>query len=378
MKKQKICIIGDGLAAYASALMLGNLNIEIDLIQKKNKIKKIKDNRSIALSENNLLRLSKNFNKSDLKHFWPSKKIDLFNENYEHFFKFENNGENIIHITKNEKFRKIILRKIKKNKQIKIINEKVEKIETDKTIINFERKKKREYDLIILCLGENSKILLNLFNRRYIQDDKDEIAFTAFVKHNYNIINPSQYFLKEGPLAILPLNKKTFSYVWSVDKKFKNYSTKNINQIILNKFQNIFGKKKFHIQEALSFPISFKFSTNLFKQNIFVLGSAWYKVPPLAGQGFNLVLRDIFSLYENLKKNMSLGIQIKNSIILNDFYSNRKAENFLYGLGINFTQNFFRQNKLTALLKNGLLKDLKKYTFLKKIGIKIADKGIFN
>ena len=57
MKKQKICIIGDGLAAYASALMLGNLNIEIDLIQKKNKIKKIKDNRSIALSENNLLRL---------------------------------------------------------------------------------------------------------------------------------------------------------------------------------------------------------------------------------------------------------------------------------------------------------------------------------
>ena len=35
MKKQKICIIGDGLAAYASALMLGNLNIEIDLIQKK-------------------------------------------------------------------------------------------------------------------------------------------------------------------------------------------------------------------------------------------------------------------------------------------------------------------------------------------------------
>ena len=71
-------------------------------------------------------------------------------------------------------------------------------------------------------------------------------------------------------------------------------------------------------------------------------------------------------------------MQVKDSLIFNDLYLNRKPENFLYGLGIDLTQNFFRYNKLTVPIKNNLLKNIDKFAFLKKIGLKIVDKGIIN
>ena len=89
-------------------------------------------------------------------------------------------------------------------------------------------------------------------------------------------------------------------------------------------------------------------------------------------------MRDIESLYKKINTNISLGLQIKDSIILKDLFAARKPENFILGLGINLTQSFFRYNKFTEPLKNSFLKDLDRYTFLKKIGLKFTDKGIFN
>ena len=180
-------------------------------------------------------------------------------------------------------------------------------------------------------------------------------------------------------MAMLPINNKEFSLIWSVNKVYKNYSNEKIKNLISYKLQNIFSKKeKFCLSKVDYFPIYFKFNKNFFKKNIFAIGESVYNVHPIAGQGFNLVLRDIDQLYKKIKHNISLGIQIKDSTIFKELSSERKPENFLYGLGINLTQNFFRYNKLTAGIKNNLLKDLDKFSFIKKIGLKIADKGIIN
>ena len=52
MELQKICIIGDGLAALSAAVILGQENIEIDLYIGSNKKNKLNDdNRTTAVSE---------------------------------------------------------------------------------------------------------------------------------------------------------------------------------------------------------------------------------------------------------------------------------------------------------------------------------------
>ena len=180
-------------------------------------------------------------------------------------------------------------------------------------------------------------------------------------------------------MAMLPINSKKFSLIWSMNPNYRCYSENQIRSLLLSKLARIFPKKtKLNLSKIDSFPIYFKFNRNFFKNNILAIGESAYNVYPVAGQGFNLVLRDIEELYRKIKKNISLGMQIKDSLIFNDLYFNRKPENFIYGLGIDLTQKFFRYNKMTGPIKNILLKDIDKFSFLKKIGLKIADKGIIN
>ena len=79
MKKQRICIVGDGLSGLMTALSLNKLKgLEIHLISKKNKHSK--DRRTTAISASNYDFFNEVLDKLDKKLFWPSKKIDLFYE----------------------------------------------------------------------------------------------------------------------------------------------------------------------------------------------------------------------------------------------------------------------------------------------------------
>ena len=52
----------------------------------------------------------------------------------------------------------------------------------------------------------------------------------------------------------------------------------------------------------------------------------------MAGQGFNLVIRDVKKLSELISRTVKLGILISNSNILKDFFNSRKPENNILGL----------------------------------------------
>ena len=377
MKKQKICVIGDGLSGLTAALALSNLDIEVDFITKNIKEKRSSDPRITAISPSNFEFLIKYLDKKDAKLFWPCKKISLFYEKINQLYNFINFSEdhkNLLYIIKNNDLKKVFLKKIKSKKNIKIINNEVKEVDAKNSCILFG-KKSYAYDLILLCVGRSSKIISEFIGKRYIQKDNKEIALTSVVSHDINISDPRQYFLDEGPLAILPINEKSFSFVWSVSSKFKN---KNINDIVYNKLKKLLGHKtNINLNEIVTFPISFKFNSIFSKNNSLVLGDGSYNVHPVAGQGFNLIIRDIMKLFQFIEYNQSLGLPIRDSEIVKKFVSSRKPENLLFGLGINLTNSFFRQNKITSPIKDFILKDINKFNFLKEISIKISDKGIF-
>ena len=301
----------------------------------------------------------------------------MFYEKINHLYNFINFSEhhkNLLYIIKNNDLKKVLLKKIKRKKNIKIINKEVRKVDTKNSCILFG-KKSYAYDLILLCVGRSSKIISEFVGKRYIEKDDKEIALTSMVSHNINISEPRQYFLKEGPLAILPINEKNFSFVWSVSNKLR---TINTNDFVYNKLKKILGNKtNINLDEIVTFPISFKFNSIFSKNNSLVLGDGSYNVHPVAGQGFNLIIRDIMKLFQFIEYNQSLGLPIKDSEIIKKFVSSRKPENLLFGLGINLTNSFFKQNKITSPIKDFILKDINKFNFLKEMSIKISDKGIF-
>ena len=367
MTKQKICIIGDGLSGLVSALTINHLQtVEVNLIVKK--ASKNVDKRTTAISDTNLKFLKDSIPGLGKKFFWPSKNIDLFYETYNEKINFLNLNEknvNLMHVFENDKVKNILFKEVSK-KKIKIIRKK---------IANLNELKK--YDLIILCLGKNSKIYDKIINQRSINKNYKEIAITGYVKHKIKNLNTSQFFLKQGPLAILPFSKNSFSFVWSVNKEFYKDNELKIKNIIKNKIIEILKiRQKISITNIQSYPVELGLRKNYYSKNVLILGEGLHTIHPVAGQGFNLVLRDIKKLSELLKYYSDLGISFKNSYALNDFYNSRKPENIIMGLGVDATHNFFKSNKYLDPIKGILLNNIRNNEVLKRISKIISNEGI--
>ena len=175
----------------------------------------------------------------------------------------------------------------------------------------------------------------------------------------------------------MPFKKKEFSIVWSVSNKFFGINKKNIKKILSEKLNFLLNTNSIkYIENVQSYPINLNLKTKYFKKNVLILGDGLHAVHPMAGQGFNLVLRDIKKLKELMSKTLKLGLLIKDSFLLKDFYNERKPENNLFGFGINLINIFFKDNKYFSSLKKGMLNNISKFRFIKKISQSVSDRGI--
>jgi len=281
-----------------------------------------------------------------------------------------------MYVFKNKDLKKNLNKKILKKKNIKLLKKNITDIDYNKGSVLI-KKKSFCYDLIILSMGGNSKLYSKITEGRSIKKNYKEIALTTNFRHTSKIDSASQFFLNEGPLAILPFSKNYFSVVWSISNSFFNKNNKLLKFFIYKKVKILLNNIQIkNIDKLQFFPINLDLKTKYFKRNILILGDGLHTVHPLAGQGFNLVLRDIKKLSELMSKTIKLGLSFKNSFLLKDFYQARKAENTFLGLGINLTNVFFKHNKYFYPIKKTILNNIKNFEFIKKISQKISDKGI--
>ena len=378
MKPQKICIIGDGLTGLTTAAILGKQNIDIDLYSDNKKKTQIIDTRTTAISESNFQYIKSTLNLSSANFFWACKKVKLFYQDENkiiNFLNFNEKNKKFMYIFQNQDLKKKLNKIISRKKNIKLIKKKVEAINSNDGFVTVN-KKKIFYDLIILSIGGLSNFYSKIDAGRSIKKSYDEIAITTQIKHKINIQNASQFFLKEGPLAILPYKKNFFSIVWSVSNNYFNINQSNLKKILSKKLKMLLNNNKIiNIGEIKSFPINLNLKIKYFKKNILILGDGLHAIHPIAGQGFNLVLRDISKLAELTSKTSQLGLLFKNTVMLEDFYNSRKAENNLFGLGINLTNSFFKDRKYFTSIKKIILNNINSFGFIKKTSQTLADRG---
>ena len=116
-----------------------------------------------------------------------------------------------------------------------------------------------------------------------------------------------EIFRKEGPLALLPLEKNLYQVIWTSStlkaierlNSDKNFLMDNLSTILPCEFKldQIVGEFKI-------FPVSlsFNFSIFNFKKIIFV-GDAFHTFHPVGGQGLNCCFRDVNTIFDLLNKN---------------------------------------------------------------------------
>ncbi len=357
----KVCILGDGLVSLALAKTLVNEGIFVDLIY-NHKIKTINKTRTIGITKTNI----DFFNKEILnisKLSWKINKIEIFLEKFKekNIINFDNENEHLFSIIKNYKLYKLLNNNLKYSKYFK-----------RKKKISGKFFKNEIYQIVINCEHDSSLTKKYFFKK--IEKNYESMAYVSSIHHKKIVKNNIAYqvFTKFGPIAFLPISEFETSIVFSVKKK-KILNEKIIIDLI-NKYNMKYSILK--ISKIDNFKL---ISSNLRTynyENILAFGDLLHRVHPLAGQGFNMSIRDIQQLHLIIKNRLSLGLELDSSIC-SEFEKKVIHKNYLYSTGIDFIYEFFNvASRIENKQLGKIIKFFSKNKSLNKFFTKLADKGI--
>ena len=352
----KLCILGNGLTSLSLAKSLVKNGVFVDIFLKQKNFD-INKSRTVGISKKNV-----DFYNNEVlnieKFLWNINQIEVYSEklNNEKVLNFENSDNTLFSMIKNFKLQEELLAKLKKNK---FINFKKKKFD-DKQDLN-------KYKLIINCDSNNS-ITRKFFYKR-LKKKYNSFAHTTIIKHKKIKNNiASQIFTQKGPLAFLPLSETETSIVYSF-KGNKNIDLKKLIEKYNFKYSIIsFGK-------TASFELKSSNLRSYHYKNILAFGDLLHRLHPLAGQGFNMTLRDINVLCELIKLRLNCGLELDQSIF-HDFEKKTRHKNYIFSSGIDFVYEFFNfESKMKNNILSKSIQLIGKNKFLNKSFEKIANNG---
>jgi 2-octaprenyl-6-methoxyphenol hydroxylase len=110
-------------------------------------------------------------------------------------------------------------------------------------------------------------------------------------------------------------------------------------------------------------------------KNILAFGDLLHKIHPLAGQGFNMTIRDLQILLKIIKNRLDFGLPIDSSVNY-EFQKQMRQKNLIFSNSIDLIYELFNiERKLKTDLLSKSIRTIGNYPFINKIFTKIADKG---
>jgi len=360
----RICLLGKNLTNLVLANVLANKKLNVDIYYTSSLVLQKNDlSRTLAISYKNYIYLKENSKKLNVA-AWPTERIKIYVEkkNTEEIFEFKSKYKNNFFLIKYNEIYNFFLKNLKKNRFIKFI-----KLKNNNDRLLY----KKNYNLIIN--SEAKSHITKKFFYKKLERSYNSSAYTFIISHKKLKNNIAiQIFTKHGPLAFLPLSNNKTSIVFSY-KGLNKVQFKEIKKI-LDKFNNKYEITRFGKLE--SFKLKFLMLRNYCHDNILSFGDVIHKIHPLAGQGFNMTIRDIKILSRIIDEKINLGLEIDNSVG-NDFEKKTKHLNFIYGSGVDLIYNFFNiDHKLNNSLSGPLFRIFQKNNILNKYATYFSDKGI--
>tara|TARA_Y200000002_G_scaffold285625_1_gene239674 strand:- start:1150 stop:2331 length:1182 start_codon:yes stop_codon:yes gene_type:complete len=380
-----INIVGGGLIGAFTAYSLAKIGFKITIIEKKEPYKSIKnlDHRTVAISEGTKIFLNKIGLWEDInKYAEPIKKIKVIDRKLSNSLEFDNGRRksNLGYIVKNEHLLNIVYKKLKLQKNVRIFN--------NTKIVNFEKnidtiKINLTNSIIVSNLniaadGKNSFVKQYYKTPYFIKDYKRTaivLTFTHLKNHNNTAY---EFFYKNGPLAILPMQSMngnfTSSIVWTNEQKYLNLISGLKNEKIISILDHYSQLAVGNIKQILSkqiFNLTAHLNTSFYEDRTIYVGDAAHSFHPIAGQGWNLGMKDVENLFNLIVKYKSLGIEIGGEFFCKEYHNDNYYNAYrLYQVTDKLDSFFQNQNPIISLGRSFGLKYLQKN---KKINNLISD-----
>ena len=359
--KYDFLVVGGGLIGALAGLALHKKNFKVLVIDKKKDI--LLDKRTLAVNANskgfleqlgiwdNLTSQSQSINKIVIKDYINSSPLV-----------FSNRDEPMGSVIFNSEMLKIVRKKLINLNILKTnVNIDLDYLRADNT--TYINKKNYIFKKIIISVGKDTKANSR---QQSIVFDKGYYSIVGFFNHNIEHENIAyEIFNKEGPLAVLPcpsINKKKSTFIYSTNKKITN---QDIFKLINKKFKTSHGQLVFD-KSIHRFPVSPHLKK--YNKNYIYIGDTLKSIHPVAGQGWNLGIKDI-QTFCNLLEQYTPNSKILNSL----YYSKRIIDSSVY-MGFTSLINYLYENQNSTnknFIKIGY-KSLRNIKILRNLFIKQA------
>jgi 2-octaprenyl-6-methoxyphenol hydroxylase len=354
--KYNFLIMGGGLIGSLAGLHLKKKGYKVLVVDKN--LKPSNDQRTLAVNAN-----SKDFlislgvwNKLKSK---PQKinKIIIKDTINESPLMFEHKKEEMGNVIFNNELLLIAKNLLKASRSIiEVSNLEINQLHENKTIQL--KNKKYSFNHIILSIGK--KFNDNGIIKKYSLPNSHR-AYVGFFNHSINHYQTAyESFTKRGPLAVLPSpnsrkNSSTFIYSTS-----DNLSDSAIYNLLKKNFTATHGVIKIN-KKVSQFSIFPHISKDL-SDKYFLIGDTLRSIHPVAGQGWNLGIKDIQILSLLLESQ-----KISDKSLVKQYSQMRLLESTGY---LSFTSliNFLyeNQNPLSNLIIKTVFNSLKNFNFLRE------------
>ncbi|HEY9051869.1 MAG TPA: 2-octaprenyl-6-methoxyphenyl hydroxylase [Gammaproteobacteria bacterium] len=219
----------------------------------------------------------------------------------------EENVEALGYVAENRIIGQVLMDRIKQLKHVDwICPATIERLSQDEHSVSVvlktsEDKKTCSCRLLVAADGAMSRAR-ELAGLEIKKQDYEQTAIIANVSTEYAHNNVAyERFTETGPLAFLPMTQKRCSVVWTVRTQDKDAIMALNDDAFIKKLQLRFGYRLGHILKAgarHAYPLAYVEVEQLVKGRVAVIGNAAHTLHPVAGQGYNLALRDVAEMAE--------------------------------------------------------------------------------
>lgn len=134
------------------------------------------------------------------------------------------------------------------------------------------------------------------------------IANVALASSHQHIAH--ERFTEHGPVALLPLSGQRYSLVYTTTPDEAARLMQLTDAAFIDQLQQAFGYRAGVFTSAgqrAMYPLALRTADDIVRHRLALLGNSLHNLHPIAGQGFNLAMRDIQELVKQLAQHADIG-----------------------------------------------------------------------
>lgn len=203
--------------------------------------------------------------------------------------------------------------------------------------------------LLIAADGKHSYTRKLSGIKTYMKDYKKS-AIICTIKHERpHEAKAIQHFFAAGPFAILPLQGRRSSLVWTESTAKANELLELSLDNFLTELGQRFGRFLGHLQlesSAAAYALDLILPHSLISDKFMLIGDAAHTIHPLCGQGLNLGLRDCATAAQIIVETSRIGLDIGDYTSLENYQRARRLEPAKLGYGGHFLHQLFTNDNM--------------------------------